>query len=186
MKTHSYNDYKGDEKFKLLMLSKYYVHKNFEILSEISSILEERKMNNIEFWVTIDDGNYKRLFANNHYVVNKGYTKPQDCPSLYYDVDAMILPTLAECFSASYPEAMVMGKPILTSDLPFARTVCKDAALYFDPLDAKDIVDKILSLLENEKLRKRLVNEGRLVFSKIPNAKERAIKYLEICNSCIY
>ena len=50
----------------------------------------------------------------------------------------------------------------------------------------KDIVDKILSLLENEKLRKKLVNEGRLVFSKIPNAKERAIKYLEICNSCIY
>ncbi len=180
--------YKVDDEistFRLLMLSKYYKHKNFEIIKEISLILQNRNINNIEFWITIDDKNYQRLFANNSYVINKGVTKPQNCPSLYYDVDAMFLPTLAECFSASYPEAMIMEKPILTSDLPFARSVCKEAALYFEPLNANDIVNKILLLSKNENLRKKLIDDGKRVFSAIPTAKERAIEYLNICNSCI-
>ena len=55
----------------------------------------------------------------------------------------MFLPTFLECFSASYAEAMLMKKPIITSNLGFAQNVCKDAAVYFDPCNPEDIIDKI-------------------------------------------
>ena len=38
----------------------------------------------------------------------------RECPSLYEQCDFMFLPTLLECFSASYAEAMKMRRPILT------------------------------------------------------------------------
>ena len=34
---------------------------------------------------------------------------------------------------------MQFGLPILTSDRDFARHICQDAALYFDPLDADSV-----------------------------------------------
>ena len=93
----------------------------------------------------------------------------------------MFLPSHLECFSASYPEAMKMERPILTSNLSFARTVCKDAAMYFDNLNGKDISDKIKLLFHDEKLSKELVERGkkRLVF--FDDSRAQAEKYLNIC-----
>ena len=70
----------------------------------------------------------------------------ENCPKLYNQADAMFLPTLLETFSASYPEAMKMERPILTSDLDFAKDICGDAALYFNPLDSYDIANKIKTI----------------------------------------
>jgi hypothetical protein len=41
---------------------------------------------------------------------------------------------------------MSYNLPILTSNYNFAREVCGDAAVYFDPLDLKSIKNTILSL----------------------------------------
>ncbi|MFK2341775.1 glycosyltransferase [Bacteroides fragilis] len=77
-------------------------------------------------------------------IVNLGIIDVSKCPQLYNECDALFLPTLLECFSANYVEAMKMRKPIVTSNLPFATNVCKNAALYFDPMNAHDIVEKFL------------------------------------------
>ena len=93
----------------------------------------------------------------------------------------MFLPTLLECFSASYAEAMVMKKPILTSDLGFAHTVCKDAAVYFDPDDAHDVADKIVKLMNSPEQQAELVSKGTEQLSQFGSAQQRAIKILELC-----
>ena len=51
------------------------------------------------------------------------------CPHLYVQSDAVFLPTLLECFSASYAEAMLMKKPIITSDLGFAHCAAASQAM---------------------------------------------------------
>ncbi|MGF1670524.1 MAG: glycosyltransferase, partial [Balneolaceae bacterium] len=99
--------------------------------------------------------------------------------------DALFMPTLLECFSASYAEAMAMEKPILTSDLGFARTVCEDAALYFNPVDAKDISEKIRDLVKNRPLQQQLAVNGKKRLSDFSDAEDRAIKYLEICKQLV-
>ena len=76
-----------------------------------------------------------------------------------------------------------MEKPILTSDLSFARGICEDAAIYFDPVNADNIAEKIYILCTSEKLQKKLKKEGITQLEKFDSSKTRAEKYLKIIKS---
>ena len=89
---------------------------------------------------------------------------------------------LSQCFSASYAEAMIMNKPIVTSDLGFAHTVCHDAALYFDPMNPVDIVDKIEMIVRNPELRDSLIEKGKQQLNQFGTAENRARQVLDLCN----
>ena len=64
-------------------------------------------------------------------------------------MDAIIFPSLLECFSATPLEAMAMEKPFFASDREFIRDVCSDYALYFDPEDPISAANVINDYLEN-------------------------------------
>lgn len=106
-----------------------------------------------------------------------------ECPDFVDSCDALFLPTLLECFSASYPEAMLLKKPILTSNLPFATTVCEDAAIYFNPLDSIEIANKIAQLVSSPELIKDLQEKGERRLKSFLSPRERAKKYLDICKT---
>ncbi len=184
-KNTCYRPYDSNE-FKLLSLCSPYLHKNLSIINQVVEELEklEPKLK-FTFILTIDSRNYNSMFSNKakRYIRNVGPVAIKDCPDLYRECDAIFLPTLLECFSANYPEAMVMERPILTSDLPFARCVCKDAALYFNPMDPKDIATKLIALSESRPLYKSLVSKGLNVLADIPSSSSRALQYLSICES---
>jgi glycosyltransferase involved in cell wall biosynthesis len=118
-------------------------------------------------------------------IINIGRINVENCPQLYRECDALFLPTTLECFSANYPEAMKMAKPIITSNLSFATSVCGNAALYFDPYNENEIVKVIADLVCNIDLRERLVINGTRQLSFFLTPKQRAEKYLSICESII-
>ena len=172
---------------RLLMLSAFYKHKNFEIIPEVIKELKRRDYNNVRFIVTLPKENYRLAFGENppKEIINVGFIPVIEGASLYEECDFMFLPTLLECFSASYAEAMVMQKPILTSDLGFAHTVCKDAAIYFDPENAGDIADKLILLMSSPEKQKDLVNKGINQLSQFGSAENRAEKILELCKKIV-
>ncbi len=172
---------------RLLTLSAYYPHKNLEIIKHILEYLKSKHLNHYKFIVTLSSEQYHKVFGTytSRMLINVGPTPISECPSLYRECDFMFLPTLLECFSASYAEAMAMRKPIITSDLGFAHTVCKKAAIYFKPLDYKDAADKIIRLSRETELQEKLRQEGENLIRKINTAEERAEKFLKICEETI-
>ena len=178
---------RNKETFRFLTLSAYYEHKNLEIISLISKKLESLGIFNVEFVLTLSDEAFLKCFNGDKPfgVINVGPIKPKDCPNLYDECDAIILPTLLECFSANYVEAMFMKKPIITSDLSFAKTICKDAALYFQPLSVNDATEKIISFIGNRELRSQLVEKGTARLQDFPNAAERASMIIDIINALL-
>ena len=78
-----------------------------------------------------------------------------------------------------------MKKPIITSDLGFAQNVCKDAAVYFDPCNPVDIIDKMISLYEDKDLQRKIINNGIEIVKKINSANQRASSILGICKNLI-
>lgn len=176
-----------DGEFRLLTISAFYLHKNLEIIPKV--VDELRKLNErlIKFVVTLPENRYKHIFENLYKdsVLNVGFVPTIECPSLYQECDAMFLPTLLECFSASYAEAMVMRKPIMTSDLGFAHTVCKDAAIYFDPDNAVEIAKKIIKLKNDSALQESLIIKGTSQMHQFGNAEDRAIRILNLCKKII-
>lgn len=176
----------GKSVFRYLLLSSAHPHKHLTILNEIIPILNSRELPfSIRFVVTIPNELYNTLFSDEvkKYVDNIGPVKPKDCPQVYYETDALFAPTLLECFSANYPEAMVMERPIITTDLPFAHSICDDAAIYFSPLNAEDATNKIIYLATNKDVKEDLVKKGKNRLSYFCSPAERADKYLEICKN---
>lgn len=157
-------------------------HKNLEILNKVVPILQKLDLN-IRFVMTIDRKSYDAIFSDEvkEYIYNVGPLKAEECPQIYSECDALFLPTLLECFTANYPESMFMHKPILTSDLSFAVSICKDAALFFDPLNEYDIVRKITKIVTDRELYSNLIEKGKKRFTQFCTSRERAEKYLSIC-----
>jgi len=178
------NSYKTESNLKsnFFLLSTNNPNKNIKILNKIIPLLKE-KMPLINFFVTISDEDYKNIITkdNMEYVTNLQPLNVTECIEAYKNVDFLFLPTLLETFTATYPEAMIMKKPILTSDLSFARDICGDAAIYFDPLNPKDISDKIIDLVHNKSKIDELVRLGEIRVKNFPNANNRAKEILKLC-----
>lgn len=178
---------KNNNEFRLLTLSAWYPHKNLFIIPHVVHLLKKAGYENIQFVVTLPVKDYEKLCngSENHGIINVGPVKIEEAASLYKECDAMFLPTLLECFSASYVEAMKMQKPILTSDMPFAKTVCADAALYFNPIDANDIAKKIIDIVNSQEIQNGLIKKGKKRVEVFGTAEDRARRYLEICDILI-
>lgn len=177
---------KDPETFRFLTISSFYGHKNLEIIPLIIDELKNQGINNVEFILTLKEEDAGRLGVQDYnQILNVGPVKPVECPSLYNECDALFLPTLAECFSASYPESMIMKKPIVTTDLGFARSICGEAALYFKPKNASHASKKIVELIEDKSLQSVLVEKGLVELNKFDSAEDRAKKYLSICKSML-
>lgn len=173
--------------FRFVCISTYYNHKNIEILNKVIPLLKESGFINVKFVITIKQDVFEKIFSETSktQIINIGPINIDSCQQLYNECDAMFLPTLLECFSANYPEAMKMRKPIVTSNMSFAKNICGNAAHYFNPSDPEDIASKIIHIANDEKLRKTLIQNGLIRLKEFNSANEKAKKYLDICKEIV-
>ncbi len=178
---------KNNGEFRLLSLSAWYPHKNLTVIPEVIDCLNEGEREKIKFVLTLPPEIFDKEIPVSYRqnIFNTGPVTLKEAASLYTECDAMFLPTLLECFSASYAEAMVMRKPIITSDMGFAHTVCKDAAVYFDPVNAKDIAEKVALLMNEISLQNNLVKKGTERLNYFGTSAGRTREYLAICRKAI-
>lgn len=73
---------------------------------------------------------------------------------------AFIFPSLYEGFGIPPLEAMSQGCPVLASDIPPVREACGDGALYFDPTKSGTLEHQMRAVLDDPRLRERLVAGG--------------------------
>jgi len=158
-------------KFRLLYVSSYYEHKNHRIIPQVLKELKSKNYD-VECIITLKDEDYKDDLVHEN-IINIGPIAPRYCPFLYTQSDVVFVPTLLETFSAAYPEALITEKPIVTSDLSFARDICEDAALYYKHDSPKDAAEKIIELIENKELYQTYIKKGfeRLKVFDSPNQR---------------
>lgn len=173
--------------FKLLTISSFYTHKNLTVIPQVIDYLVE-KYPEFEFIFILSIDEYQLgLLTETHkkHILFLGKVLIEECPPLYQMADALFMPTLLECFTVSYLEAMKMNTPILTSDLPFAHDICQKAACYFNPLDPMEIGDKIVNLSNDIYLQNNLVLNGQLRVKDFGTAKDRAKEYISILEKLV-
>jgi len=164
-------------RIRLLCFSRYNPHKNLEALLPVA-----KKFKNMRapFQIILTVGLHQHRNAPKlleriereqlgDYLWNIGPIEMHDVPRLYASVDALLFPTLLESFSQTYIEAMHFGKPIFTSDRDFARDVCGDAAFYFNPNDANDILQTVTTAYENPDAISARTKEGARRVAAMPH-----------------
>ncbi|MGB3592377.1 MAG: glycosyltransferase [Nonlabens sp.] len=168
--------------FKILVLASNYPHKNLNLIPDVIKKLKSKFENfSFKFVLTIDEKEFKDKGSEIlDHILFMGKIGIAQCPDLYRNSDLLFLPTLLECFTATYPEAMKMEVPILTSDLGFARGICENAAYYVDPLDPDQISDSIYKLHRDKELVNRLIVHGRQRLLKFDTHGDRVRKYINI------
>jgi len=74
--------------------------------------------------------------------------------------DLTVFPSLAESFGLGLVESMAAGCPVAAADISYAREVCGEAAVYFDPRNSADIAETVLSVLREDATAERLRSIG--------------------------
>lgn len=166
----------------ILTVSANYPHKNLKIIFDTIHKLISSGHKNFKFILTLNEDDFQLSNTIKEHIIFLGKISIYQCPYLYQQVHFVLLPTLLECFSATYLEAMKMKKLILTSDLGFARGICCDSAIFFNPLDADDIKSKILISANSPSFCEDLIDKGYARLKLFENSQTRARKYLDILN----
>ena len=126
-----------------LCINEYYEHKNLEILIPLAKKIQESGLK-IKFITTIEKDIFKTRFHNvDDVVVNVERVSRTETKSLFKACDALFFPSLLETFGIPLVEAQDVGLPIYVADLDYAKTVCGDNAIFFNPSNVKDIFRKI-------------------------------------------
>ena len=171
---------------KLGYVTRDYPHKNVDFLFEVARELQNISNIKYRFFVTLTDHEWSNHSLElKEYLTNIGPLNVAQCPTFYDAMDAVMFPSLLECFSATPLEAMAMKRPLFASDRGFVRDCCGENAIYFDPLDAKNAAKKIddwFSQKDADHRTNHIDRAYRHVMS-LPNSKDRAKAYIDIINT---
>ncbi|MDP6694783.1 MAG: glycosyltransferase, partial [Gammaproteobacteria bacterium] len=179
---------RSTDTLRLLYVSAYYPHKHIEFIPEVAAALTDiAPGRDFEFILTLpeDDEETVRILQKaadlgvRQRLKNAGRVSLNGVIELYRDVHICFMPSLLETFSATYPEAMAMGRPIVTTDLGFARAVCGDAAEYYSPLDAEDAARAILRLTDSAEVWDARQQAGARVLADLPTARQKYELYVD-------
>ncbi len=94
-------------------------------------------------------------------VLFAGYVSEELLAWLYSSSRCFLYPTLYEGFGFPPLEAMACGTPVITSDCTSLPEVAGDAAILVDPTADKSIGDALVRVLQDEPLRRQLIQRGR-------------------------
>lgn len=158
----------SSEYINIFIPTAYYPHKNLEILVDVAVELAALKQENVRFNFLLDQKSLHWqaiiLAANKKNVSNNFHTygpvSNKQMVELYAETDFVLLPTVAEASTAVYPESFISQRVLLTSNVDFAVELCGDAAIYFDPYDAKDIANKIFAIQQDKEMQNSLISNG--------------------------
>lgn len=172
-------EFPAEGTLQILCLSAYYGHKNLELIPDVAVELSRmRPALDFQFTVTLPK-NWTEVQAImeratqlgvKDRIRNLGNIAVTDTPGLYEKSHLTFLPSLLEVFSAVYAESLCTGVPLVTTDLRFSRDVCRDAAAYFEPTDARSAAEQIVRLAEDEKAWRTISEKGQALYRELPDA----------------
>jgi glycosyltransferase involved in cell wall biosynthesis len=147
----------------LLLVASLSPHKNIQRVAAAV-----RLMRTLPTILVAGDAPNRRVFRNDgpgnlpaHMRV-LGYVSDAELRALYEQAAGLIFPSTYEGFGLPILEAMQCGCPVLSAEAASLPEVAGNAALYFDPLDPRDLAEKLEAFLNSPGLRDDLRRRGRL------------------------
>jgi len=156
----------------LLYVGNAYPHKNLERLIEAFEILIKKYQIDLQLvLVGEEDYFYRRLKKEAEVVILQskgvfsrivfaGFVSDDDLPILYQGAGVYVFPSLCEGFGLPSLEAMSFGVPVASSNATCLTEILGQAAVYFDPLNPRDMAEKISQILNSDGLRQDLIQKG--------------------------
>jgi glycosyltransferase involved in cell wall biosynthesis len=147
--------------------AQFWKHKNHIRVLDAFSIVK-KKHPNIKLILT---GNKSREYWNilkkieelklQNEIIFKGPISQSEMPNYFRNALLVIAPTLYESISIPVFEAFKYSVPVCASGVHAIKDQVGDAGLIFNPFDEKSIALSIIKLIENSKLQRQCVINGK-------------------------
>ena len=132
------------------------LQKNFEIICQAAGLLEKEGINNFEVILTLErtENKYAEFIYTTYQSLKTvkfvGFLPPEKVNAYYENSDCLLFPSKAETWGLPISEAKEYNKPMLLSNLPYAKeTVGKyDKVCFFDPDNAVQLAALMKSFLD--------------------------------------
>lgn len=164
----------GENAFTFLYVSTYIPHKSHKTLIDAFHILatEDVKVRVI-FTVGVDEliafgGQKARRLVESGHLIPVGWTEKAYLRALYDACDACLMPSVLESLSSAHLEAMQWSKPQIAADLPYARDLCGNAALYVSAKDSVAWATQIKGFMLDNVIRIKLIEDGHARMKQFP------------------
>lgn len=130
-------------KLKLIYPSAWYPHKNHRLLADIGAKdAADWPVDMLQLTIPQDKNPAPAI----NWVKCTDFLVPEAMIGAYQSADGMIFLSTDESYGFPLVEAMFVGLPIVCPDLPYARVLCGNGAIYFDPGSAESLRKAILTL----------------------------------------
>jgi len=93
--------------------------------------------------------------------VHLDYLPPAELAAVYRNAEVFVFPSIYEGFGFPLLEAMALGVPSIAARSSSLPEVGGDAALYFDPSNARELADALRRVTSDNDLRRDLIAKGR-------------------------
>jgi glycosyltransferase involved in cell wall biosynthesis len=120
----------------------------------------------------------KENHQQNENIIRTGYTTAGELKWLYRHATAFINPSLYEGFGIPNLEAMALNCPVICSDIPVFREICKNTVHYFDPNNLQMLGYSIRQVMENKMLTESKTLQGKVIFTDF-QTKNRSSKIIK-------
>jgi len=131
-------------------------HKNLRVLGPALAELR-RRLPGARLFATLPRGHGLAAEAG---VSRLEPLSPTALRAAYELADVLVMPSLVETVGLPLLEAASVGLPVVAADRPYAREVCEDAAIYFDPHDPIALADAFMIGLTDAARRSSLHAAG--------------------------
>ena len=170
----------------LIYTGSLYPHKNVNIILDILPQFLELKFivacgRNV-FWEKFKQEIERRGLQGR--VVLAGFVSDDELAELYKNALAFVFPSKSEGFGLPGLEAMASGCPVISSNAGSLPEVYGNAVLYFNPENETELIGDIREIMDNQRLRKKLIKLGKersQMFSWEKMAKET----MEVYAGCL-
>lgn len=156
----------------LLSVGRLGKEKNFDFLIDVFASVHQKNTN--AHLVIVGDGTYQESLQNHieklnlaEFVHLTGLIEQEDMPKVYADSDLFVFASVSETQGLTVLEAAATGLPlILVNDRAFDGVIINDQNGYSFPLNKKLFKEKILFLINNSDIRKKMAQSSRQIVQK--------------------
>lgn len=94
-------------------------------------------------------------------IIYPGYVTDESLVTLFSQAEAFVMPSFEEGFGIPVLESFAMNCPVICSDIGALKEVGGEGARYFNPKNSDDMAEKIMEVLNNQKLKTKLIENGQ-------------------------
>lgn len=159
--------YNLPEKF-IFYPAQFWHHKNhIRLVRAVYEIKEKYKIKISIVFTGVSRDNYGKTFdlieklKIHDQIFHLGYVSEKEIVALYKKSVALVFPSLFGPTDIPCLEAMVLGTPIVCSNLFEIPNQVGDAGLFFNPFKVEEMAERIYEIWTNEGLRRQLIQNGK-------------------------